>query len=72
VSRSPNWHDLRGRWHDARRWGVLEQKQLSPFVRGFSIFRAHDIMVTLAMLFNAALNLVARLIELHETRSASR
>lgn len=52
--------------------GVLEQKQLSPFVGGSASFELTTSVVTLAMFYDAALTLAARLLELHETRNTSR
>ncbi|MBT1681906.1 hypothetical protein [Curtobacterium flaccumfaciens] len=52
--------------------GVLEQKQLSPFVGGSASFELTTSVVTLAMFYDAALTLVARLVEMYDARNASR
>ena len=51
---------------------VLEVRQLGPSVAGSASFELTTSVVTLAMFYDAALTLVARLVQLHEARNVSR
>ncbi|WP_461514591.1 hypothetical protein [Rathayibacter agropyri] len=51
---------------------VLELRQLTPSTGGSASFELTTSVVTLAMFYDAALTLVARLVELHQSRNESR